>query len=260
MLFVVALTGAEPILVGGGELARDIDAEVIEALSDTASLVGLLGRSSLEVDARLAWRIGGNVGGNMDVTEVGVALPPPGVSVFGVDVTRKLLVTFLARGDWTVGPVVVVGSGGNALGAPADLEADSVTMDTLGFGGTEIFRLDAARFSPALGAVCEDRAPLVVVGCFLAVVAEVLALTELIALVAAGVVGVFPLLTSSAGKSSDCKAACAACEAIVLESPLLEARCCTSCFACDISVSEVELGAMRAGVAGMETLESGVAA
>jgi hypothetical protein len=54
MLFVVVRTGAEPIFVGGGELARDIEAEVMEALSDTASLVGLLGRSSLETDARLA--------------------------------------------------------------------------------------------------------------------------------------------------------------------------------------------------------------
>jgi hypothetical protein len=54
MLLVVVRKGAEPTFVGGGELARDIEAEVIEALSDTASLVGLLGRSSLETDARLA--------------------------------------------------------------------------------------------------------------------------------------------------------------------------------------------------------------
>jgi hypothetical protein len=39
------------------------------------------------------------VGGNIDVTEVGVALPALGVSVFGVEVTRRLLVIFLARGD-----------------------------------------------------------------------------------------------------------------------------------------------------------------
>jgi xanthine/CO dehydrogenase XdhC/CoxF family maturation factor len=99
MLLVVVRKGAEPTFVGGGELARDIEAEVIEALSDTASLIGLLGRSSLETDARLAWREGGKVGGNIEVTEVGVALPALGVSVFGVDVTRRLLVTFRARGD-----------------------------------------------------------------------------------------------------------------------------------------------------------------
>jgi hypothetical protein len=51
---VVARTGAEPTFVRGGELARDIEAEVMEALSDTASLVGLPGRSSLETDAMLA--------------------------------------------------------------------------------------------------------------------------------------------------------------------------------------------------------------
>ncbi len=50
---MVARTGAEPTFVRGGELARDIEAEVMEALSDTASLVGLPGRSSLETDARL---------------------------------------------------------------------------------------------------------------------------------------------------------------------------------------------------------------
>jgi hypothetical protein len=54
MLLVVVRMGAEPIFMGGGELARDIEAEVIDALSDTTSLVGLLGRSSLEIDARLA--------------------------------------------------------------------------------------------------------------------------------------------------------------------------------------------------------------
>lgn len=96
---MVVRTGAEPTFAGGGELARDIEAEVIEALSDTASLVGLLGRSNLETDARLAWRDGGNVGGNIEVTEVGVALPGLGVSVFGVDVTRRLFVMFRARGD-----------------------------------------------------------------------------------------------------------------------------------------------------------------
>jgi hypothetical protein len=35
----------------------------------------------------------------MEVPEVGVALPALGISVFGVDVTRRLLVTFRDRGD-----------------------------------------------------------------------------------------------------------------------------------------------------------------
>jgi hypothetical protein len=53
MLFVVVLTGAEPTLAGGGELALDMEADVMEALSEMISLVGVPGRSSLEVDARL---------------------------------------------------------------------------------------------------------------------------------------------------------------------------------------------------------------
>ena len=92
------------------------------------------------------------------------------------------------------------------------------------------------------------------------VAVEAPTLAELIDLVAAGVVGVLPLLVSRAGKSSDCRADCEACEAIVFESPVLEASCCTSCFACDASVSDVELCTTRDGVAGTETLESGVAA
>jgi hypothetical protein len=87
-----------------------------------------------------------------------------------------------------------------------------------------------------------------------------LGLTEPTALVGAAVVRVLPLLVSSAGKSSDCRAGCEACEAIVFESPELEANCCTSCFACDVGVSNVELSTTRDGVEGTDTLESGVAA
>jgi hypothetical protein len=54
MLLVVARTGAEPTLVGGGELARDIDADVMEALSEMISLVGVPGRSNFEFDVMLA--------------------------------------------------------------------------------------------------------------------------------------------------------------------------------------------------------------
>jgi hypothetical protein len=96
--------------------------------------------------------------------------------------------------------------------------------------------------------------------CFLAVVGKAPGLTELVDLVAAGVVGVLLLLDSRAGKSSDCRAGCEACEAIAFERPLLEANCCTSCFACDVGATDVELSTARGGVADTETLESGVAA
>jgi hypothetical protein len=156
MLLVVIRTGAEPTFVGGGELARDIEAEVIEALSDTTSLVGLLGRSTLETDAKLACRDGGKVDGNIEVTEVGVALPPLGVSVFGVDVSRRLLVTFRASGDWIAGVIVLVGSGGNAVGA-TDLETVSAVTGTFGFVGNEIFKTGGAgRLSTTLLAAWAD--------------------------------------------------------------------------------------------------------
>ena len=53
ILFVVVRTGAEPTFDGGGELARDKEADVIEALSETISLVGVPGRSSRVIDAKL---------------------------------------------------------------------------------------------------------------------------------------------------------------------------------------------------------------
>lgn len=48
--FVVCLIGAPPTLLGGGEFARDIDAEVIDALSDIRSPAGVGGRL---IEARL---------------------------------------------------------------------------------------------------------------------------------------------------------------------------------------------------------------
>jgi xanthine/CO dehydrogenase XdhC/CoxF family maturation factor len=99
MLFVVDRTGADPTLVGGGELALDIDVDVIETLSDIASLVGVPGRSSRETEARLGWREGGKCGGNIDVTEDGVLLPVAGISVLGVEVSRKVFGAVLSSGD-----------------------------------------------------------------------------------------------------------------------------------------------------------------
>jgi len=199
----------------------------------------------------------------MDVTEVGVALPPLGVSVLGVAVTRRLLATFRARGDWIEGAVVLVGSGGNAAGATKGLEAESVEADTgadaLAFAGNEMFKPEAARVSAPFAEACVDGAVPTPADCFLVVAGNAPDLAELIDLTAAGAIGVLPLLVCSAGKSSDCRAGCEACEAIAFERPLLEANCCTSCFACEVGVSTIELGAAR-GVAGTETLESGVAA
>lgn len=49
-----ARTGAEPTLEGGGEFALEIEADVIEALSEIISLVGVPERSSLLIDAIFA--------------------------------------------------------------------------------------------------------------------------------------------------------------------------------------------------------------
>ena len=38
---------------GGGEFALDMEVDVIDALSDIISLVGVPGRSYLDIDARL---------------------------------------------------------------------------------------------------------------------------------------------------------------------------------------------------------------
>jgi hypothetical protein len=88
MLFVVVLTGAEPIFDGGGELALDIEADVVEALS-VISLVGVPGRSCLDIDARLGWRDGGNGGACTDVAEDG-PLPAVSVSDLGVEATLNI--------------------------------------------------------------------------------------------------------------------------------------------------------------------------
>lgn len=54
-LLDICRTGAEPILVGGGVFARDIEAEVKDALSDILSLTGVPGKCT---DAKLPRREG----------------------------------------------------------------------------------------------------------------------------------------------------------------------------------------------------------
>jgi hypothetical protein len=128
----------------------------------------------------------------MDVTEVGVALPPLGVSVLGVAVTRRLLATSRARGDWIDGAVVLVGSGGNAAGATTGLEAESggadTVVDALAFAGTEIFKPEAARLSAPFAEGCVDGAVPKPADCFLVVAGNAPDFADLINLTAAGVI------------------------------------------------------------------------
>lgn len=89
-LLVVCLTGAIPTLPGGGELARDMEAEVIDALSDIISPIGVVGRL---IEARLGCLDSNllaptGLGAAGGAAEVGAV---DGVSVFGVGKTRIVL-------------------------------------------------------------------------------------------------------------------------------------------------------------------------
>jgi len=150
MLFVVARTGAEPTLFGGGELALEIEVEVIETLSDIASLVGVPGRSSRLTDARLGCLEGGKCGGNMPVVDDGVTGPPIGVSALGVGTTRKVLEAGLGAGDWAIG--VLTGNGGNADAGIIGFDGVSGTAGVFAtlFPGTAMFKPAFALFSLAL--------------------------------------------------------------------------------------------------------------
>lgn len=139
--------------MGGGELALDKDADVIDALSDIISLVGVPGLSKRGIDARLAWRDGGKLGGNIEVTEDGVALPAVGASVFGVEVSRSVFGPVRDRGDATLAAGVLAGNGGKADAATIgllELSAASTTGFGVALAGTDMFSPAVARFSVAL--------------------------------------------------------------------------------------------------------------
>lgn len=88
----------------------------------------------------------------MDVTEDGVALPAVGVSVFGVDVRRKVVGALRDRGDCTAAvDGVLDGSGGNAAAATAGFPGVAGPTGVLAadFTGTDILRPAADRLSAA---------------------------------------------------------------------------------------------------------------
>jgi hypothetical protein len=96
---VVERTGAAPTLLGGGEfvLEAEIEAEMIEALSEIISLTGVSGR--MEPERAEALVVPAIIDGEL--------------SVFGVGITRRVLGAFLVRGEDTVA-AVGVGKAGNA--------------------------------------------------------------------------------------------------------------------------------------------------
>lgn len=161
---MVILTGAEPTLDGGGELALESEADVTEALSEMASLVGVPGRSCLDIEARLGWREG-KTGGNVEVTDDGVALPAVGVSAFE-GTSRKVFGVFRTKGDCAeIADGVLGGKGGNAEAAVEEEADEEATVDLLGgsegvvvvlsagFEGTEILRIPGGGRFSLLGAV-----------------------------------------------------------------------------------------------------------
>lgn len=120
--------GAEPTLVGGGELALDNDVEVREALSEMISLVGVPGRSSLFVDVRLAWRELFANCGNSDTPDNGVAFGvAPGVVDTSVLAAGAILRVFGAFRD-KCGAAEAAFNGGNSDEGTTDVE-DASTGD-----------------------------------------------------------------------------------------------------------------------------------
>jgi hypothetical protein len=207
ILFVVILTGAEPTLEGGGVFALEIEADVTEALSEIASLVGVPGRSCLGIEARLACLVGTD-GGKTEVTDDGVALPAVGVSTLSAldGTSRNVLGVFRVRGDCTAeADGVLGGSGGKAEGATTDLTGVSATAVgfAAGLDGTEILRIPGCVLFSLLGAVgtLVARPGVVAITAFL--VAGVTGGFTVIGLLEVGVAGIFAVPDVSAGKSSD---------------------------------------------------------
>jgi hypothetical protein len=136
-LFVLVLTGAEPTLVGGGELGLDRDAEVRDALSDISSLAGVDGRSVRDSETILGCLLKEGEGsaaadrGN-DTTGAAAA------STLAAGTTRKVLGAVLMAGDETTGEAAVLGgSAGNAAALMTLLGATSIVTGAFSTAGVE---------------------------------------------------------------------------------------------------------------------------
>jgi hypothetical protein len=93
----------------------------MEALSDMISLVGVPGRSSLDIDARLGWRDVVMLGGNIEAAEEGVALGVAGASALGVGAILNVFGVFRGKDDWAVADF----RGGNSDAATTGLSGVS---------------------------------------------------------------------------------------------------------------------------------------
>lgn len=138
----------------------------------------------------------------MEVTDDGVALPPVGVSVLGVDVRRKVVGALRRSGDWTEATDdVLMGSGGNADAGTAafpGVAGPAETLEEEASEGTRTFK--PARFSTAFRVDCELPAG---TSDFLALGATTAFTTDFFVANNGVLDFIFPL--SKAGKSSDFK-------------------------------------------------------
>jgi len=107
-------------LDGGGEFAREMETDVVEALSDMISLVGLPERSSFAIDAILGWRDDWEFKGYVETADDGVMLLV-GVSalVVGNAFEAFAVITFgRGVGPWATDTNGVLGgNAGNKEGA-----------------------------------------------------------------------------------------------------------------------------------------------
>lgn len=257
---MVVRTGADPILEGGGEFARENDVVVMDALSDIISLTGVPDLSNRVAEARLGWRDEGSPGGCIELADEGADMSVLGnASVLGVGNTLKVLGAFRMAGDKTLAEAGVLGGkAGKSDGADCftgvspSVEFGSVSfidcIARLRVGTAAVDRLVVDFGSEGVATGIE-----VVLGFFLTAGVNAVGLLEVNGF-AVGV-GSFDLPGSSEGKSSGCKVTLPWAD-ISLERPVFAAKDLTSRFAC--IVTALALGAV--GVGGTETFVKGVAA
>jgi hypothetical protein len=234
------------------------------------SLVGVPGRSYLDIDARLGCREGGKGGACIEVADKGVKGPPTGVSVLGVEATRKTFAVPVRDNEgwiWATGGVVADRGNADEDDVTADLGVSGTPTALLtGFEEIEMFVRPGGRLF-SLDFVTgwdTETVPVrgVIVFLFDAADEAVFIGVEILAII--GVCTGFTLLLSNAGKSSgwrveEAEGTAEDCKAIAFDRPVAAADVLTSFFACDIDLSFWELAIFWVGAVGINTLARGVA-
>ena len=144
---MVCLTGADPTLLGGGELARDVEVDVMDTLSETISLTGVPRREGCL----------STVGEEATAATAGERMR--GLSNFGVGTTR------IVRG-WTVrgagDPVretAVLGVPGREIAPLSRIDVRSVLSGVSGLPGSDGYLTDCMSFFDASCAAAISSLP-----------------------------------------------------------------------------------------------------